>query len=298
MRQGNARVWAGALAIVGLGGASTGARAVVVRQVTVERVGEGVISTGRNETFPVEDPMDGSLWFSVYDQSFDQQTIMRAARGDGTWVTPETAPFSGRWGDRAPRFSPDGDRLYFTSNRPMRGSAPGDMNVWMTERRRDGWSEPVPLPAPVNGEARDMHVAATASALYFASNRPGGAGLSDVYRVAGDPVGGGSADRPAGRVNDAHSQPDLWVSPDESWMILVVTDHPEGLGGDDLFVLRRTADGWSAPRHLAAPINTDEYEYGPSISADGEWLYFTSHRGGSGDIYRVRLRAAGLPPGR
>lgn len=36
-------------------------------------------------------------------------------------------------------------------------------------------------------------------------------------------------------------------------------------------------------------INSAEYEYGPTISADGEYLYLTSHRGGSADVYRVGL---------
>ena len=44
---------------------------------------------------------------------------------------------------------------------------------------------------------------------------------------------------------------------------------------------------WTTPRLLPAPINSDEYEYGPWV-ADG-WLYFTSHRGGNADTWRVPL---------
>src|SRR4029453_18502863 len=35
-----------------------------------------------------------------------------------------------------------------------------------------------------------------------------------------------------------------------------------------------------------------QYEYGPMVSPDGVWLYFTSHRmNGDGDLFRVPLSA-------
>ena len=68
---------------------------------------------------------------------------------------------------------------------------------------------------------------------------------------------------------------------------LVVTAPPGGLGGDDLMVSDLKGSAWTEPRLLPAPINSNEYEYGPWV-ADG-WLYFTSHRGGNADIWRVKL---------
>jgi hypothetical protein len=47
------------------------------------------------------------------------------------------------------------------------------------------------------------------------------------------------------------------------------------------------------PACALAPINSDEYEYGPWV-ADG-WLYFTSHRGGNADTWRVPLAAVRSP---
>jgi hypothetical protein len=46
---------------------------------------------------------------------------------------------------------------------------------------------------------------------------------------------------------------------------------------------------WQPMRHLDAPINSKEYEYGPMVSPDGRWLIFTSHRTGNGDIYRISI---------
>lgn len=260
----------------------------------VELVGRGVISTDRNETFPAEDPVDGSLWFSVYDASFEGQTIMFARRTRSGWSTPQVAPFSGEWGDRAPRFAADGSVLYFTSNRPRPPEdSAADMNIWRVERADGMWGDPEPMGPPLNSDADDIHSSTTDGAIWVASNRSGGHGRSDLYRMEAD----GAFEHLGPPINDEHSQPDLWVSPDESWMILVITDHPGGYGGDDLYISRFDGKSWSAPENLGPEINSGEYEYGPTLSADGEYLYFTSHRAGSADVYRAPL-AAFLAEGR
>jgi hypothetical protein len=249
-------------------------------------VAEGLTAPSVNQTFPAQDPVTGDFWFSVYEGSFDDQTIMVARRTPSGWASPENAPFSGEWGDRAPRFSPDGSELYITSNRPRPGASDGgDMNVWRVRRTESGWGEPELLQSGVNSEARDIHPSITSSAIWVASNREGGLGRSDLYRVGSD----GGLEHLGPPLNDELSQPDLWVSPDESWMILAITDHPDGYGGDDLYISWLTEEKWAAPVNLGPDINTAEYEYGPWVTSDGEFLLFTSHRDGASRTYRVPL---------
>lgn len=156
-------------------------------QEQAELVGPGVISLpDRNEAFPAVDPRDGSLWFSIYDDSFDEQTIMFARRTESGWARPEVAPFSGPWGARATRFSPDGGILYFTSSRPRAPGGPSaDMNIWRVERSDGTWGEPEPVPGPVNSEASDIHSSATHRSVWVASRRSGSLGRSDIFRVGG-----------------------------------------------------------------------------------------------------------------
>jgi hypothetical protein len=265
-------------------------------------VAPGVVSTSRHENFPAIDPVDGSLWFSVYDgEAFNRQTLVRAPRQGTGWGAPAPVifPADDRWGARAPRFSADGRTLYFTSNRPRSaGDTRTDMNIWMAERTAGGWSAPVVLPAPVNADEPDIHAASGPGGdLYLASRRPGTLGRSDIFRIPRRGQGWGAAEHLPPPVNDAQSQSDLWVSPDGSWMILVVTDHPLGLGGDDLFIVRSRDGAWSAPEHLPAPINSPGYEYGPALSPDGRTLFFNSDRGGSADIYQVPVSALGMRSG-
>jgi len=69
-----------------------------------------------------------------------------------------------------------------------------------------------------------------------------------------------------------------------------------GFGNEDIYVTTRetTSDPWEEPVNLGPPVNTSNWEQGPSISADGLTLFFSSYNrpGGSGgdDIY-VTTRA-------
>lgn len=262
------------------------------------KVQEGTVSApDRNETFPAIDPSDNSLWFSVLTGSFADQRLMRAPRKGDSWGPPAPAPVAADWPARAPRFSVDGSTLYFTSARDAGGETGTVQRIWAAERHDTGWSEPRLLPAPVNSGEGDMHVsAAPDGGLFIASTRSGGRGRSDVWRIPHAAGGWGAAEALPAEINDELSQSDVLVAPDGSWLIVAVTDHPLGLGGDDLFLSRRTVHGWTPLEHIPAPINSQEYEYGPSLTPDGRSLLFTSHRGGSADVYVIPLAALGLDP--
>ena len=105
-----------------------------------------------------------------------------------------------------------------------------DMNIWHLTRTDVGWSTPELLLTAVNSAASDMHVSISKNAVWVASRRESTLGRSDLYRVD---YNGIESHLPT-PLNDENSQPDLWISPDESWMVLAITGHPDGFGGDDL----------------------------------------------------------------
>lgn len=264
-----------------------------------ELVGQGTVSGDRDVAFPAFSSNGFTLYFSRSKPGgeWSDQELMASDWVDGAWGDPRPLPFSGGTAsDRAPRMVPQGRSqgrwLIFTSNRPLpEDSSRTDYNLWVARRDRAGhWYGPVPLAGRVNSGADDIHASmADDGTMVFSSNRPGGLGRGDVWRtrLVEDrfltPVNLGPP------VNDTLSQSDAWLSPDGSLMILVVTDRPGGLGGDDLWWSRRQDDRWSEPRNLGARVNTPACEYGPTVSPDGEWLYFTSDRSGTGAIYRISL---------
>ena len=91
-----------------------------------------------------------------------------------------------------------------------------------------------------------------------------------------------------------YSDTDPCFSPDGTKIYFASRRPVEGTAekaDNDLWVVEKTNTGWSAPRHLSAPVNTESQETSPSITADGT-LYFVSNRpGGKGatDVYRAKL---------
>jgi hypothetical protein len=56
------------------------------------------------------------------------------------------------------------------------------------------------------------------------------------------------------------------------------SNRPGGVGGFDLYIARRSEEGWSKPANLGPAVNTPAHEYDPAISPDGQVLVFASNR--------------------
>lgn len=93
---------------------------------------------------------------------------------NGRWSAPETAGFSGRYGDWDPLVSLDGTRLFFASLRPVDGEEKKGSDLWYVERAGEGWSDPRNLGAPVNTGRGGVSFASAAlgGTLYFFAARP------------------------------------------------------------------------------------------------------------------------------
>jgi outer membrane protein OmpA-like peptidoglycan-associated protein len=79
-------------------------------------------------------------------------------------------------------------------------------------------------------------------------------------------------------------------------MYYTACSRSDGKGRCDIYVSRKTNEGWSEGANIGSPVNTSAWEAQPSISPDGRTLYFISNRaGGIGqkDIWYSNLRDDG-----
>jgi hypothetical protein len=129
------------------------------------------------------------------------------------------------------------------------------------------------------------------SALYFFSDRSGGAGGFDMYRSARV---SGTFQTPvalAGTlINTAVDELAPIVTPDELTLYFG-SSRGGGLGSYDMYVSRRasTNDTWGTPVNVSE-LNTPATDFPTWISADSCVLYFTSERvpdGGTGPNYAM-----------
>ena len=70
-----------------------------------------------------------------------------------------------------------------------------------------------------------------------------------------------------------------YIHPDESY--LIYTSHAWGsaAGRGDLFIsYRNEGDTWSKPIHLGSQLNSSAIDMSPSLSSDGNFLFFSSAR--------------------
>src|SRR6266576_414541 len=101
-------------------------------------------------------------------------------------------------------------------------------------------------------------------------------------------------------INSSALDANAGLSPDEH-TIYFVSNRAGGLGNNDIWMSHRQClpCDWQTPVNLGAPINTDAADAAPSVSDDGQLLFFFSGRpGGLGglDVYvsrRVSNNAAG-----
>ena len=212
--------------------------------------------------------------------------------------------------DFSPTLSPDLLSLYFGSDRPH---GVGGIDIWVSHRAcvHCPWGTPTNLGPTVNSAANDNGPSFSLDGrlLFFSSNRPGGAGLTDIWvSHRADPRDDGGWEAPldlGSDVNTAATEagPEYVQPPGARTATLYFNRAPAG-GTFDIYQAPLTLAGATrGPAVLVAelshPTATDQ---GPSLSTDGrEILFFSTRPGGFGgtDLWtstRARLSDAWSAP--
>ena len=155
----------------------------------------------------LEEPINSGLWESQPSFSSDGRTLyfIRASKTkDGKSnrdIYFTQISDSNRWSDPlqlSDRINTPGDEqsvFIHTDNRTLYFSSDGHpgmggLDIFMSKRLTDGtWGEPVNLGYPINtsNDENSLLVNAAGDLAYFASNRKGGKGGSDMYQFELDP---------------------------------------------------------------------------------------------------------------
>lgn len=194
--------------------------------------------------------------------------------------------------------SQDGQWLVFAGK--DRPGGYGGFDIYIAYKTPQGWSEATNLGGKINTEFWESQpcLSPDKRSLYFASNRPGGFGGSDIYVSQlqpngrfGEPVNLGPG------INTAKEETSPFLHADNQTMYFSSDGWP-GYGQGDLFMVRRTDSGWSRPQNLGYPINTINNEATLFVAADGQTAYYASDRSdskGGLDIYRFELPQEARP---
>lgn len=185
----------------------------------------------------------------------------------------------------------DGQMMYFTGcERP---DSRGSCDIYVAYRLSDSlWSAPVNLGYPVNTDAWEAQpsVSADGTRLFFASNREGGRGGSDIWYstlLKRYPDGRQLWTQPKllyFNTSGNEMAPFLYYN---GKVLFFSSDGYTGMGGMDIY--RVNLDSVGEPVNIGVTVNTARNEMGFTVDASGRWGYFSSDRTGSRNIYRYEL---------
>lgn len=246
-------------------------------------VGDGSISTSLDEYGATFSPDGKTCFFTVKSPSTISTNVLVICEShfeNGRWSEPKIAPFSGRFKDFGPSFSPDGHKLFFVSNRPVNGKP--TLDLWVVERKESGWSEPTNVGEPVNSAAYELGCSmASDGTLFFCSG--GTDGNPDIYYSK---LVNGKYEAPVRldeAVNSAASETEPFIAPDGSYLLFssggradAILEPGGGYPRGDIYVSFFKDGKWTPAKNLGPAVNTAAEESSPFVS-NGK-LYFASER--------------------
>ena len=237
---------------------------------SVQVLAPGIVSTSLFEYNGTFSPVGDEFYYTVSLPNRGQVVFMKLGN-DNTWSEPKFASFSSEFSEVDPLFSPDGSRLYFTSNRPTSDSTrAGQNHIWYVEKVADGWSEPQLVTLT---EIGDFYSSLTHNGdIYFNRWSTG-----DIYKgMKTDSTY--TVERLPDVINLGHSVGDPFISPNEDYLIFRGNNMENSVGAFDLYISFRIDNEWTEPLNLGEPINSTAREICPFITADGSLFIFASNR--------------------
>jgi hypothetical protein len=242
---------------------------------------EGIVCTGQSERDFALSP-DGNEMFYTLQAPLPgvfQTIIYRIKDASGKWSAPAIAPFAGHYSDLEPAFSPDGKKLFFSSNRPVDGKKKNDFDIWVVEKKNAQWGVPQNIGKPVNTDADEYYPSVTNSGnLYFTAQYKYGVGKEDIFMAAPD---GNNYKQPVPldtAVNSLMYEFNAFVSPDEQFIIFTSYGRKDDKGRGDLYMSRKDASGKWLPAKNLSMLNSDRLDYCPFVSFDKKIFFWTSEK--------------------
>jgi OmpA-OmpF porin, OOP family len=196
-------------------------------------------------------------------------------KADGTWENIKNqTQFNTGSNEGVLSLSPDGNVAVLFGNYP---GTFGGGDLFYSVKTDKGWTTPCNMGGAVNTShwETQANIGFDGKTLIFASNRPGGKGATDLYFTQLTENGWTPAQNLGATINTAGDELYPYLSADNKTLFFVSTGH-FGFGGRDLFMSKRTGDGWDAwsePVNLGRYINTLGDDQDISIPSAGNKAY-------------------------
>jgi len=244
----------------------------------------GIISTGIYTRDVAIMPDGKELYFCMSVGRYRYATILFTKQVNGIWTEPQVAPFATNpdYMNFEPAISPDGQKLFFLSTRPVDHSDKGgNQDIWVVHRKGDSWGSPINLGPPINTEAGEFFPSVTKDGTLYFTRGDAKTRINFIYRsrlVEGKYT---EPEKLPEQVNCGTNRFNAFVAPDESYIIVPAMGRKDSLGGVDYYIVFRNPDDtWCEPINMGEKINSAiGAEWSPYVSPDGKIFFFMASRG-------------------
>lgn len=213
------------------------------------------------------------------------ENIYLSYKENGEWSLPNGLEINSKTNVGTAGLSADGRQMIiFISSGNNTGS------LYTIEKNGEKWSNPSPLGNTINSGYLEStgSITSDGKAIYFASNRRGGEGGMDIYKVEKLANGAWGPAVPLGAsINTAENEDAPFIHPDGKTLFFT-SDGKGSMGGKDIFKTEFVNGKWEKPTNMGFPVNTVADDSYFTLTADGTKGFFSSDRpGGLGgqDIY-------------
>ncbi|MBB6612266.1 OmpA family protein [Pontibacter sp. Tf4] len=204
-------------------------------------------------------------------------------------------PINSIYNEGSACLSRDGNTLYFARCEAPDGY--GNCDLYVATKQADGtWGNIQNLGKQVNSTSWDSQPTLTANedTIYFASDRLGGFGLSDIYYTYKNKKGEWSPAENAGPViNTRESEVSPFFHP--LYQVLYFSSRGQlyNFGDFDIYKTYRVGGQWQEPRNIGPLVNGRGSEYYFTIDSQSKNLYYA--RSEAQDIHNLDLFSFPLP---
>jgi outer membrane protein OmpA-like peptidoglycan-associated protein len=231
------------------------------------------------------------------ERAYDEDLFF-SLRVDGAWTeASEFKTINTGYNEGSACLSLDGKFLYFS-----RCNAPGSLgncDLYVAKLNKDSiWSDIKNLGPSVNSSGWDSHPSLSHSGdtLFFASNRVGGFGLSDIYFSVKDKNGNwGRAQNLGPIINTVKSEVSPFYHHKFNVLYFSSDGQPLNFGDFDIYKSYREKKNWTEPQNIGPLVNGAGSEYYFTIDSKSRDLYYA--RSSEDDIKNLDLFSFPVPMG-
>ncbi len=214
----------------------------------------------------------------------------------GTWSKAKPIDkLNSHYNEGSPCLSGDGKTLVFS--RCDSPDSYGDCDLFIATLQADStWTRPENLGVSVNSLAWDSHPALShqGDTLYFASDRLGGFGLSDIYYTTRDEKGRWSAALNVGPViNTRQNDVSPFYHPIHEVLYFSSQGQLYNFGEFDIYKAYHKDGYWTEPQNIGPLVNGRGSEFYFTIDSESELLFYA--RSSTRDLNKQDIYSFPLP---